>query len=84
MEEEKQKEEEEKKGNRRRDEMAVNLLSKEFDHQLPVHPALGSKRKLFCRHCNEQGSGLLCLPQSQPLVGDSTLYLLLNGGGIDG
>ena len=43
---------------------------------LPVHPSLRAKRTIKCLSCSQEGiSGLLCKPQVQPLLGDSSLFI---------
>ena len=54
-------------------ERRVSELTSCDQDELPSHPVLSSKRKIFCRQCKSIGSGLLCNFNLQPLGGDSTL-----------
>ena len=54
-------------------EKSISELTCRDQDDLPSHPVLSSKRKIFCRQCKSVGSGLLCNFNLQPLGGDSTL-----------
>lgn len=55
---------------------AVELSLNQPVASLPTYTSLLSKRTVKCSECSKKGVfGLLCKPQVQPLIGDSSLYV---------
>ncbi len=55
---------------------AVELSLNQPVASLPTYASLLSKRTVKCSECSKKGVfGLLCKPQVQPLIGDSSLYV---------